>query len=86
LSRWKRAWKRFDRFFGRWSWLIFLLLAIANASQGDAVLTAGWGLLAGVHIERRRRPGRPRNEIRIGLSKDEADEIRRAALPTEGAE
>jgi hypothetical protein len=78
LSRLRFAWRRFWRFVDRWEWLALALVTIGAVSRGDAIAAALFGLPTGIRLNERFQCDPPRNEIRIGISKIDADEFRRS--------
>lgn len=60
----RKALRVLDRLLLRWAWLIFLLLTIAAAMKGDAVMAALWGTLAGYRLRERISPVNPGERVR----------------------
>lgn len=69
-----------DRFLDRWLWLAAAIFTALHAAQGDGIGAGIWGVFAGVKLQQRFAAEPARNELRIGMSKVDADEIRRAVL------
>jgi len=51
-----KALRVLDRLLLRWAWLIFLVLTIVAAAEGETVGAALWGLLAGYRFRQRIAP------------------------------
>jgi hypothetical protein len=82
----RRRLRGLRRAVGRWAWIAPASLTVYCVLQGDAFGAAIWGMLLGQEFEGRFRSDPGRNELRMGLSREEAERLADELLAAGGRE